>query len=166
MVESLPAAGYGRLVATTRSGATSALAAEAWQLLLDYLLVNRDRHVGIAADFGLTLGDMKTLVSLDPEQPKPMGALAEDWKCDASNVTWLVDRLEDRGLVERRTSSTDRRVKTVVLTALGQKTKVELLERIHHPPDELVALPRADLEALVRALERVLAREERPSGQD
>ncbi|MDP9071075.1 MAG: MarR family transcriptional regulator [Actinomycetota bacterium] len=147
-------------MATRGSARSPALAAEAWQLLLDYLLANRDRHMRIAGDFGLTLGDMKTLVSLDPDQPKPMGALAEDWKCDASNVTWLVDRLEDRGLVERRTSATDRRVKTVVLTALGQKTKVELLERIHHPPDELLALPRADLEALVRALEKLLPRDQ------
>jgi DNA-binding MarR family transcriptional regulator len=142
-------------VAPGRSAQHPALAAQAWRLLLDYFLTNRDRHMSIAGEFGLTLGDMKTLVSLDPERPRPMGALAEDWKCDASNVTWLVDRLEDRGLVERRTSPADRRVKTVALTAQGEKTKVELLQRIHHPPDELLRLPRADLEALVRALEKL-----------
>ena len=31
-----------------------------------------------------------------------MSALADAWKCDASNVTWLVDRLEEHGLAERR----------------------------------------------------------------
>jgi len=145
-------------VATGRSTQKApALAAQAWRLLLDYFLTNRDRHMSVAGEFGLTLGDMKTLVSLDPEHPRTMGALAEDWKCDASNVTWLVDRLEDRGLVERRTSPTDRRVKTVVLTPEGERTKVELLGRIHQPPAEVLALPRADLEALVRALEKLRA---------
>ena len=43
-----------------------------------------------------------------------------------SNVTGLVDRLEKRGLVVRRTSETDRRVYRVGLTAAGQ----QLLEQI------------------------------------
>lgn len=144
-------------VAPARSARSAGLATRAWRLLLDYFLANRDRHASIAAEFGLTLGDMRTLLSLDPDRPRPMGALAEDWRCDASNVTWLVDRLEDRGLVERRMSPSDRRVKTVALTAQGEKTKVELLERIHQPPAELQALPPGDLEALVRAFEKLTA---------
>jgi len=126
--------------------------------MLEWFRANRDRTATIAADFGLTLGDMRTLLSLDPDQPKPMGALAGDWKCDASNVTWLVDRLEDRGLVERRVSTLDRRVKTVVLTEVGQRTKVDLLARIHRPPDELRALSPEELQALTRALEKLTPR--------
>lgn len=131
------------------------LAEVAWRALLDYFIAKRDRHAAMAADAGLTVGSMRTLLSLDPEQPKPMRALAEEWKCDASNVTWLVDRLEERGLVERRSAPPDRRVKTVVLTAAGEKLKAELLERMYRPPEELVALPRADLEALVAALAKL-----------
>ena len=142
-------------MATASSARVPAVAARAWSLLLDWFVANRDRTATIAADFSLTLGDMRTLLTLDPDQPKPMGALAGDWKCDASNVTWLVDRLEDRGLVERRMSTVDRRVKTVVLTEVGQRTKEDLLARIHHPPDELLALPSGDLEALTRALEKL-----------
>jgi DNA-binding MarR family transcriptional regulator len=142
-------------VAASRSVRVPPVAARAWRLLLDLFLANRDRTATIAGEFGLTLGDMKTLLSLDPDRPRPMGALAEDWKCDASNVTWLVDRLEERGLVERRTSTADRRVKTVVLTPAGETTKAALLERINTPPDEVLALPPADLEALTRALEKL-----------
>ena len=35
-------------------------------------------------------------------EPKPMGELAKQLACDSSNVTWITDRLEERGLVERR----------------------------------------------------------------
>ena len=79
-----------------------------------------------------------------------MRALAETFACDASNVTWMVDQLEERGLVERRTFRSDRRVKTVALTALGEKTKAELLRRFYTPPDDLVALPEPELVALPR----------------
>ena len=54
-----------------------------------------------------------------------MRALAEAWHCDASNVTWLVDQLESRHLVERQVSTTDRRVKTVVLTDAGLALRAE-----------------------------------------
>jgi MarR family transcriptional regulator, organic hydroperoxide resistance regulator len=39
--------------------------------------------------------------------------------CDASYATALADRLEERGLVERRVSATDRRVRELVPTAEG-----------------------------------------------
>ena len=49
-----------------------------------------------------------------------MGELAEHLYCDASNVTGIVDRLEGRGLVERKPDPNDRRVKRLVLTPQGQ----------------------------------------------
>jgi len=41
------------------------------------------------------------------------------------------------------------------LTALGEKTKAELLRRFYAPPDDLVALPRPELVALRDALARL-----------
>ena len=35
------------------------------------------------------------------DEPKPMGEVAKLLACDSSNVTWITDRLEERGLVER-----------------------------------------------------------------
>ena len=136
--------------------ARSELAAEAWSLLLAYFMAHRDRTAGIAAELGLTLGEMKALLSLDPEGAKPMGALAEDWKCDASNVTWVVDRLEERGVAERRGLPEDRRIKTVAITPAGEKTRSELLKRLYEPTDEVLALPRADLLALIGALQKLV----------
>jgi DNA-binding MarR family transcriptional regulator len=84
-----------------------------------------------------------------------MRSLADEWECDASNATWIVDRLERSGLAERRTVARDRRVKLVVFTPKGAETKRELMEEFHSPPPELLALDRASLEALRRALERL-----------
>ena len=42
------------------------------------------------------------------------------FSCDASNIVGIVDRLEQRGLVERVSSPADRRVKQVMLTPAGQ----------------------------------------------
>lgn len=131
------------------------LAQDAWRLLLSYLLASRDRNAAIAAELGLTLGEMRALLSLDAERAKPMGVLAEEWRCDASNVTWLVDRLEERGIAERQPLPGDRRVKQVSVTPLGEKTRAELLRRIHQPPEEIAALSPSELSALVAALEKL-----------
>ena len=144
-------------MAVTRAPANTALAAEAWRALLDYFIENRDRHVALAAEFGLTVGDMKTLLSLRHDEPCSMRKLAAEWKCDASNVTWLVDRLEEHGLVERRTSPLDRRVKTVVLTSAGLTTKDAVLARMYEPPEAMLTLPQDDLQALARALGKLRA---------
>jgi DNA-binding MarR family transcriptional regulator len=63
----------------------------------------------ILQEFGLTPGDLRALFALDGDHPRPMRTLAQAWGCDASNATWMVDRLETRGLVERRMLPPDRR---------------------------------------------------------
>jgi DNA-binding MarR family transcriptional regulator len=50
-----------------------------------------------------------------------MRSLAESLHCDASYMTDLVDKLEQRGMIERRSSAEDRRVKLIALTGWGQQ---------------------------------------------
>ena len=133
----------------------AALASEVWQQFIDFF-VGRQRHLQTAATHGLNPGVMKALLALDAGSPQSMGVLAQTFACDASNVTWLVDRLEERGLVERQTHPTDRRVKMVALTPAGEKTKAQLHEAMYAPPPELAALSRDDLESL-RAIIQKLA---------
>lgn len=89
-------------------------------------------------------------------QPVPMGQLAEDLHCDASNVTGIVDRLEERGLMTRVVDAEDRRRKNLVVTEAGQAVAEQLrhLIRTDHP---ILALEDDDLEVLHRLLLRVLA---------
>jgi DNA-binding MarR family transcriptional regulator len=101
---------------------------------------------------GLHPGAIKALQSLDPDAPKPMGSLADAWGCDASNVTWIIDRLEERGLVERKTSATDRRVKTVVLTDAGLAMRRNIDAIWAEAPPRVRALGTDALVALADAL--------------
>ncbi|MGH3585331.1 MAG: MarR family winged helix-turn-helix transcriptional regulator, partial [Pseudonocardia sp.] len=57
---------------------------------------------------------------LDPDaDPVPLRRLAGQLQCDPSNVTLLADRLEEKGLAERRPHPDDGRVRTLVLTPEG-----------------------------------------------
>jgi DNA-binding MarR family transcriptional regulator len=135
-----------------RRTSKSQLAQEVWGELLGYFFAHKEVHGSVLQELGLTPGHMKTLFVLDLDEPHAMGELADMLACDASNATWLVDRLEERGLVERRPHARDRRVKTVVLTEDGAKLKVSLIQGMAEPPTDLVALEREDLETLRAAL--------------
>jgi DNA-binding MarR family transcriptional regulator len=106
---------------------------------------------------GLTPNDSRALFSLAVDEGRSMRSLADEWQCDPSNATWIVDRLETLGLAERRSAPADRRVKMVVLTAKGQKTRSDLLKEFHEAPPELASLERTDLESLLRVLRKLSA---------
>jgi DNA-binding MarR family transcriptional regulator len=126
----------------------SALAAQAWKRLFTFFMKTRSQRDRLLARLRLTPNDVRALTELDGSSGRTMRSLAEEWGCDASNATWIVDRLEKRGLVERRAKPGDRRVKLVVLSAAGVKARKQLLDGLFEPPPELLALPRATLEAL------------------
>ena len=130
-------------------------ACEAWRLITNLFVSRKREFPNIAAEFGLNPGAMNALLFLEPGEPKPMGALADAWKCDASNVTWLVDRLEERGLAERVADPSDRRVRNVALTRKGQKLRVLIEQRFFEPPDELRKLSANDLANLRRILHKL-----------
>ncbi|QES47336.1 MarR family transcriptional regulator [Streptomyces venezuelae] len=60
--------------------------------------------------------------------PMTMRELAERMSCEPSNTTFVVDKLEKQGLVERHPHPTDRRAKHLVLTAEGTALRTRLLE--------------------------------------
>jgi DNA-binding MarR family transcriptional regulator len=126
----------------------AALAAQAWKRLFTFFMKTRSQRDRLLARLRLTPNDVRALTELDGSSGRTMRSLAEEWGCDASNATWIVDRLEKRGLVERRAKPGDRRVKLVVLSAAGVKARKQLLDGLFEPPPELLALPRATLEAL------------------
>jgi DNA-binding MarR family transcriptional regulator len=140
------------------------VARRVWRLMFDFLIRTSPQRTASLGRRGLTPNDSRALSSLDLARGRTMRSLADEWECDASNATWIVDRLERSGLAERRTVARDRRVKLVVLTPKGEKIKRELMEEFHTPPPELLALDRASLEALRRALERLPAPGEGPGG--
>jgi DNA-binding MarR family transcriptional regulator len=142
-------------VTTHVSRNKTAVAADVWRRIFDFIIATHAQRDAALQRFGLTPGDSKVLMHLEPDEGRTMRSLADAWSCDASNATWMIDRLEQRGFVERRPMAGDRRVKRVVLTPLGIETKAALCEALYEPPPELLALPLADLEALRDALQRL-----------
>src|SRR5258706_6500496 len=106
---------------------TSPPARDPWALLVRLFFAQRANLPPLAAKLQLSPAQCHVLHLIEPDRPIPMGQLAETLACDASNVTGLVDRLESRGLVRRRPSDADRRVKVLVLTPMGTRLRAGLL---------------------------------------
>jgi len=135
----------------------SSPAQEAWALLRTLLFAERRRFLGAAAEFDLHPAQAGALMQLDGDDGLPMHEIASHLACDSSNVTGIVDRLESRGLVTRRTSKRDRRVKQIVTTPLGLEVRDALRARMAQAPEGLDRLSPRDQRLLRDLLGRALA---------
>jgi DNA-binding MarR family transcriptional regulator len=128
------------------------LASETWTLLEEVAFSQRPRWIAVIREYDLIPPHWIALQTL--EEPKPMGELAKQLACDNSNVTWITDRLEERGLVTRTQAPHDRRVRLLVLTPKGRRLREEIGARLAEPPAAIAELSPQDQ----RALRDVLAR--------
>jgi DNA-binding MarR family transcriptional regulator len=85
-------------------------------------LLYREINTALTAKHDLAIRDVQILQQLDtdPSRLVRMGVLAEALVVSPSRVTWLVTRLEDRGLVGRVRSRKDRRIVVVGITRKGE----------------------------------------------
>jgi DNA-binding MarR family transcriptional regulator len=81
-----------------------------------------------AADWDVSVPQVRALYAL--REPLSMRELAERLYLDPSNLTALVDRLEDLGLVERQADADDRRVKRLVITEKGVHLSEEIIDAV------------------------------------
>jgi DNA-binding MarR family transcriptional regulator len=137
------------------SAGSASAATEAWALLQRIFFSERPNFMAVYREYGLVPPHWIALQAL--EEPMPMGELAKVLVCDNSNVTWITDRLEERGLVERRPAERDRRVKLLFLTPEGRRVRKEIQARLSEPPDAITKLSRAEQRALRAILRRVAA---------
>ncbi|MEW2136362.1 MarR family transcriptional regulator [Streptomyces sp. NPDC005409] len=79
-----------------------------------------------AATLGLTASQATALREMSG--PMTMRELADRMSCEPSNTTFVVDKLEKQGLIERHPHPTDRRAKHLVLTPEGAALRTRLLE--------------------------------------
>jgi MarR family transcriptional regulator, organic hydroperoxide resistance regulator len=131
-------------------------AREAWGLFWRIFVEDKRRRWAILSEMGLSPQQSMAITTLKPGEPMPMSALADAMHCDNSSITGIVDRLESAGLAERRPSERDRRVKAVVLTEQGERTRIEIDRRAGEPPPRLAALPEEEAAALRDILARAL----------
>ncbi|MCU1378147.1 MAG: MarR family transcriptional regulator [Acidimicrobiales bacterium] len=126
-----------------------------WGSLLQLFLGSQHQRFHQLADTeGLTVRTIHALLDLSPDEPQPMNALAEQWFCDASNVTGIVDALEVRGLASREAHASDRRVKLVRLTDVGAAVRARCVEHLSQPPPGLLRLSSDELRTLRPLVER------------
>jgi DNA-binding MarR family transcriptional regulator len=111
---------------------------EAWSLMQSVVFSQRPRFMAVMREFDMVPPHFIVLQALD--EPKPMGEVAKLLACDSSNVTWITDRLEERGLVERTAADHDRRVKLLVLTDEGRRVREHIEARLSEPPAALLEL--------------------------
>lgn len=142
-------------VAAAGADEATRLATEAWGQVARLFLSQQSRREEVATELGLHISDMISLFHMQPGEGVSQRALADHWACDPSWVTNRIDRLEQLGLVERRLSPTDRRVKEVWLTAVGEAIRTEGLAGFGRPPPVLADLPHRDLVGLARILAKL-----------
>lgn len=133
---------------------------EAWTLLLRLLRSEQANLLDVWAEFDLSSAQGDLLCSLEPGQSSRMVSLARTLHCHDSNVTGLVDRLEERGVLERRGDPEDRRVKLIALTRTGESLRERLLDRLSDPLPFVASLTLQD-KVLLRDILRRASQQKR-----
>lgn len=133
-------------------------------LLVEITEQLRRSFAAAAAEAGLGPAEAKVLKHVRAGDPQPMRTMARTLGYDASNLTGVVDRLEDRGLIVRQVDEQDRRVKTVALTPAGERLLGRFASRLHGGTP-LAVLPAAELAELHRLLRLVLGSEPTSGGR-
>jgi MarR family transcriptional regulator, organic hydroperoxide resistance regulator len=130
------------------------VSSQAWMLLFEFFKAQKPRFAELTEEFDLSGSQLHALYLLG--QPRSMGDLAQRLVCDASNVTGLVDRLETRGLIERKPGPDDRRVRMLVLTPAGEELRTRALAKFTEAPAGIAALTLAEQRTLRGLLRKAL----------
>jgi len=106
----------------------------------------------------LSLIHLNVLMMLRFSGPQTMSRLAETLDVSVASATGIIDRMEHKGVIERRRNDEDRRVVEVHITDEGLAVFSQMqAERQALMSQMLSTVPEADLEALLRGLRAVHA---------
>ncbi|TDV46215.1 MarR family transcriptional regulator [Actinophytocola oryzae] len=112
-------------------------------------VTGQDRLRALRLELDLGIGKAELLVKL-AQAPMTLREIAHVAEVDSSAATVAVDRLERRGLVERRAHPDDKRRRLVHLTDAGERAAATARHILTDPPPALAALGADDLAALTR----------------
>jgi len=129
-------------------------------------LIESEVRRRLRASFDVTLPRFDLMAQLD-RAPKGMtlGELSQRMMVSNGNVTGLVERLVEQGLIDRRPSEKDRRAQIVTLTAEGQRLFRAMARANANWIGEMLAeLSQTDIETLLRLLGRTKASARRAIG--
>ncbi len=106
----------------------------------------------------LSKQDLRVLGFLGSEGPQMMTALADYLNLAGNSVTTIIDRLEERKLVQRQRSDEDRRIVRVQLTDYGDKVCSEMDRAAIQFYQTMLASLTADEQAIFAVLIRKIVR--------
>ncbi|MEV4441476.1 MarR family transcriptional regulator [Streptomyces sp. NPDC049577] len=134
---------------------TDPLTVEVVELIATVVARYHEEYEEAAGKHALTGAQARVLALLSREA-MPMRRIAQQLKCEPSNVTGIVDRLETRGLVERRPDPDDRRVKLAAATEEGRETSARLRASLNFAREPLAGLSEQERTTLRDLLRRML----------
>jgi DNA-binding MarR family transcriptional regulator len=100
----------------------------------------KDHQFACLERFELSPIQANALWRMEPKGTLSVGALAERFRSDPSNLSAPLEALEERGLVVRRPAVHDRRVRTVQLTAEGRALRQRLMACLFREPPVVARL--------------------------
>ncbi len=113
----------------------------------------RDYSPDVWMDLSLTIAQVKSLFFISNQGSTNFRKLAERLKVTPSNVTGIIDRLVEQGLISRTENPEDRRVILLKTTAKGDALVAELRERrSRHLSKILTELNKEDLNIITQGL--------------
>lgn len=114
-----------------------------------------DKEVGA---LGLTRSQLRVVLHLMRDDGLSQVALADDLQLGKVTVGGLLDRLQEKGLVERRPHPTDRRAKLVYLTLADQAIYDSIVAAGRTILEQVLAgISKAEEKTLIKLLLRVKA---------
>ncbi|ATL27504.1 MarR family winged helix-turn-helix transcriptional regulator [Streptomyces formicae] len=141
--------------APSPSPRTDPLTLEVVELIGTVVARYYEEYEEAASEHSLTGAQARVLGLLSIE-PMPMRRIAKKLKCEPSNITGIIDRLEARGLVERRPDPADRRVKLAAPTEEGVRVARGLRDSLNFAREPLAELSREERVSLRGLLRRML----------
>ncbi len=125
-----------------RSGNTCPTAASVWLVMMKAHRSLQALMEQSIASLGIGVSDFMILEALLHKGAMKISQLGEKVLLANASMTAAIDRLEQRGLVERQSGETDRRVRTVQLTGCGR-----------HLIEQLYAKHERDIDVLMQPLQ-------------
>jgi DNA-binding MarR family transcriptional regulator len=124
-----------------------------WQILVALVMDSRGDWRRRAIEVtGLPFSRVRALRRV-ANGPLALRELAEAMTIDAPAATVIVNDLEERGLVRRRSHATDRRTKIVSVTAAGKRLVDAVNQIDERAPEPLASLSAQDVATLSRIFE-------------
>lgn len=116
------------------------------------------RSKRVARETGLTIPQIVVLHAVRHFGQLTTAAISKQADLSPATTVIILDKLEARGLVERRRSTSDRRIVHTALTSKGSEILSEAPALLHNDFLEGFAeLPQADQHAIVRAFQTVVS---------